>query len=120
MIVYLLHFLRPYGTVRPKRHYLGRTSLELEERLERHRKGKGARLLKAVIDSGNDFVVARTWPDLYNATKEDIERLLKRRYSGPGGYSRICPICLVERELGGKLQVSNLHVPGGLTRRPVA
>lgn len=55
--LYLLHFQRPH---RHARHYLG-WSRDLDARIAAHRKGQGARLVEVIIDSGNNFVLARTW-----------------------------------------------------------
>ncbi len=79
--LYLLHFQRPH---RHARHYLG-WSRDLDARIAAHRKGQGARLVEVIIGSGNDFVLARTWP---GAARSE-ERRLKRQHNTP----RHCPIC---------------------------
>jgi len=86
--VYLLHFQRPH---RHARHYLG-WSRDLDARIAAHRKGQGARLVEVIIEAGNDFTVARTWP----GADRSKERRLKRQHNGP----RHCPIC-------------NPHIKGG-------
>lgn len=79
-IVYLLHFAEKYHHAQ---HYLGWTD-SLEERLARHRAGNGSKLVRAVIESGIDFVVARTWRG--NRRKERTLKKWKK--------SRLlCPIC---------------------------
>ncbi len=77
--VYLLHFDQPY---RHARHYVGWTQ-NLPERLERHRDGKGARLLEVLADAGIGWAVARTWQGT---------RALERAKKG-SGKARFCPVC---------------------------
>ncbi len=79
--VYLLHFTQPHAHAR---HYLG-WSDDIPARLEAHRKGQGARLVEAIVATGNSFTLVRTWP---GATRAD-ERRLKRRKHGP----RLSPLC---------------------------
>lgn len=78
--VYLLHFDRPY---KHARHYLGYTD-DLDQRIEAHRNGNGARLVEVVMQAGIGFTVARTWDG-----DRDLERRLKNQHNGP----RLCPIC---------------------------
>lgn len=85
-LVYLLHFTQPY---RHCRHYLGMTTLPLDERLTRHRDERGAKLLQAVLRAGGDFVVARVWACKDKASAVHLERTLKRQKHTP----RLCPIC---------------------------
>jgi predicted GIY-YIG superfamily endonuclease len=79
-MVYLLHFSTPYHHAR---HYLG-TAEDLDNRLDEHRRGRGARLLTVVAQAGITFELVRTWPG-----GRDVERRLKRWHSGV----RLCPIC---------------------------
>jgi hypothetical protein len=78
--VYLLHFDRPY---KHARHYLGYTD-DLDQRIEAHRNGNGARLVEVVMQAGIGFTVARTWDG-----DRDLERRLKNQHNSP----RLCPIC---------------------------
>lgn len=80
-VVYLLHFDRPY---KHAAHYLG-YAVDLDARIEEHRKGQGARLVEVIIEAGHDFVVARTW---LNGTRK-LERKLKNWHKS----SQLCPIC---------------------------
>jgi predicted GIY-YIG superfamily endonuclease len=80
MTIYLLHFDVPY---KHARHYLGAAD-DLEARLERHRRGQGARLLEVVTAAGITFTVARTWRG-----GRKLERRLKRLKNTP----RLCPVC---------------------------
>ena len=82
-VIYLLHFSEAY---RHARHYTGFAASEegLQERLERHRRGDGARLMEVVAQAGITFEVAATWEG-----GRTLERKLKRR----GGASRHCPLC---------------------------
>jgi len=78
--IYLLHFERPYEHAR---HYLGFT-FNLDQRLEAHRNGRGARLIEVITEAGIGFLVVRTWRG-----ERALERTLKRRKNSPG----LCPIC---------------------------
>jgi predicted GIY-YIG superfamily endonuclease len=78
--VYLLHFERP---LHHAQHYLGYTA-ELEERLDRHRAGTGARIVEVVTERGIPFALVRTW-----AGTRKLERRLKRRRNA----RLLCPTC---------------------------
>lgn len=87
--VYLLHFTMPY---KHARHYVGATGLPLDVRLQAHRDGiagRPAKLISALLKSGGDFVLARSWSTRTRAGAFELERKLKRQ----GGHSRKCPIC---------------------------
>jgi hypothetical protein len=80
--VYLLHFDRRF---KHAGHYVGFASAgRLDERLEEHRTGHGARLMEVVTAAGIGWTLARTW-----AGDRTRERSLKRQ----GGASRSCPLC---------------------------
>ena len=78
--VYLLHFATPF---RHARHYTG-FAFNLEQRLDQHAKGQGARLTQVILEAGIGFELARTWP----GTRKD-ERRIKNQKCAP----RLCPIC---------------------------
>ena len=89
--VYLLHFDKPY---RHAKHYVGYTALEtLEQRLQRHRDGRGARLLQVCVQHGIGFQPVRTW-DFKSA---EAAREKERRLKSSGGASRYCPNCKEEK-----------------------
>lgn len=79
-MVYLIHFSRAY---KHARHYLG-SAEDVNERLETHRKGQGARLTQVAADAGITFEIVRTWQ---GSRKE--ERKLKNRHNAP----KLCPVC---------------------------
>jgi predicted GIY-YIG superfamily endonuclease len=79
--VYLIHLDKPYFHAG---HYLGWTSLPVEERLQHHREGHGARFLQVVADAGINFNVVRTW----TGTRR-LERSLKNHHNA----RRHCPLC---------------------------
>lgn len=81
MTVYLLHLDQPY---KHAKHYTGYTPGSVRNRIARHRKGQGARLLAVVQAAGIGWQLARTWPG-----GRVRERQLKRQ----GGASRRCPMC---------------------------
>lgn len=84
--VYLIHFARPYQHAK---HYIGYTALEsLDERMQRHRDGRGARLLQVVTNAGIDWFIARTWSFENVHAARAKERSLKTHSA-----TRNCPIC---------------------------
>lgn len=89
--VYLLHFDKPY---RHAKHYVGYTALEtLEQRLQRHRDGRGARLLAVCAEQGIDFRPVRTW----SFGSAEAARKKERSLKTSGGASRYCPTCKEEK-----------------------
>ena len=84
MTLYLLHFERPF---KHAKHYLGWAEDDeaMARRIQKHREGKGANLMKYVKLAGIDFVVARTWA----VGSRRKERSIKKQ----GGLGRCCPIC---------------------------
>lgn len=79
--VYLIHFdtkLHHAG------HYIG-FSFDVEKRLNTHKAGEGARLLRALNDKGIDYKIVRVWDNVDRA----FERQLKNQKNAP----RLCPIC---------------------------
>ena len=79
-VVYLLHFARPYQHAR---HYTGWTE-DLLDRLDRHARGHGARLMNVIFTAGIGFTLARTC---------EGTRATERAIKGEGGAVRYCPIC---------------------------
>lgn len=87
-MVYLLHFSRPICPSRPTRHYIGWTS-DLDERLRKHRKGKGSRLCQVARERGITFTLAEVWQG-----DRQLERQLKSFKNAP----KLCPLCYREPE----------------------
>jgi predicted GIY-YIG superfamily endonuclease len=81
-MVYLLHFDQPLAHAR---HYVGWCAYDLEQRLEHHVTGHGARIMQVLTERGIGFQVARVWP----GAGRDFERRLKR-WKGSGQF---CPLC---------------------------
>ena len=79
--VYLIHFDSPYHHAR---HYLG-SSKDVPSRLEDHRNGRGANLLKVVSQAGIGFSVVRQWAG--------GGRELERKFKKAQHNTRLCPIC---------------------------
>lgn len=79
--VYLIHFNRPLGHAQ---HYLG-WAVDHEARIQAHAKGKGARLMAAVVRAGISYQVAKLW--------HGVDRHFERRLKNRGSHRRICPIC---------------------------
>jgi hypothetical protein len=98
-MLYLVHFDKPY---KHAQHYLGFTEdgespeESVVRRADRHRAGRGSRLLQVVAEAGISFRVVRTWPGL---TRDD-ERRMKR--SGTRNPKR-CPICNTKPRTAAKL-----------------
>jgi hypothetical protein len=85
-VCYLVHLDQKLGTDHPRggaRHYVG-TTINLDQRLETHRAGKGARMLAAAVDRGITFDVVRTWPG-----GRETEKRIKAQRNAP----RLCPAC---------------------------
>ena len=87
-MVYLLHFSIGF---KHARHYIGWTTENgLDDRLEDHRNGRGARLMEVITQAGIGFILARTW-----SGDRKLERRLKDSWHGPA----VCPICNPERAM---------------------
>lgn len=81
-MVYILHFEEPIAHAQ---HYVGfAQSVHLEDRIEKHRSGRGSRLTQVFYERGISFKVSRIIPG--GRTKE---RKIKNWKCTP----RICPIC---------------------------
>ena len=80
--VYLIHFEIPF---KHAYHYIGYSS-NIERRLEKHKKGEGSRLIKAVTEAGINWQLARVWE---NETRDFERKLHKQKNS----RKRLCPIC---------------------------
>lgn len=95
-LVYVLHFTQPY---KHARHYVGATGLPIEEREAAHRGvvlhagdapyGRAAVLVKALLASGGDFVIADVFETTTLAEAFELEKKLKRQ----GSRARVCTIC---------------------------
>ncbi len=79
-MVYLICFERPYVRVR---HYLGSTK-HLEERLQEHARGQGARLIEVITEAGISWQLVGTWEG-----GRQEERLIKNRKNA----AAMCPHC---------------------------
>jgi predicted GIY-YIG superfamily endonuclease len=81
-IVYLIHFEKK---LHHAQHYLGYCEDgNLEARLERHIRGDGSKLMRAVMEAGIQWKVVKTWEG-----DRHFERSLKRKKNS----SRLCPCC---------------------------
>lgn len=82
-MIYLIHFEKYFSHAR---HYIGFTENETaQKRIDRHKRGDGARLLYHLNKADIDYFVVRTWPD----GTRDQERNLKRRKKS----KVLCPVC---------------------------
>jgi predicted GIY-YIG superfamily endonuclease len=80
VIVYLIHLSRP---LKHARHYLG-TTADLKQRMEDHRAGRGAAMLRACNRKGIAYRVVRTWKRAGFRTEQAIKKLNRRE---------LCPTC---------------------------
>lgn len=80
-MLYLIHFKEPFAHAR---HYLGYSEDEasLSRRLDHHRRGTGANLMRHVSQAGIEWWVTRIWPE----GDRNLERKLKGHSS-----TRLCP-----------------------------
>lgn len=87
MMIYLIHFDRP---LHHARHYVGFTSKDaIDERLAEHRRGQGAKILRALNECGIAYKVVRTW---------DGDRNFERRIKNQNNTGRYCPVCQKGKE----------------------
>jgi predicted GIY-YIG superfamily endonuclease len=84
MTVYLLHFDSPISKHHTAQHYIGWTEQPLENRLEVHKQGNGARFTQVANERGIRYQIVRTWKG-----NRKLERKLKNRKNSP----KLCPIC---------------------------
>jgi predicted GIY-YIG superfamily endonuclease len=90
--VYILHFKQPYWKAGRAlcRHYVGYTTLGVDERVNRHRKGQGSLLVKyAHKKLGIDFVVSHVEHFSCRLLARHREQQLKRE----GNLARHCEVC---------------------------
>jgi hypothetical protein len=81
--LYLLHFCQRLGTGKHSiQHYLGFTP-DLETRLDKHRRGQGARITQVLKERGIGWDVVAVWPG-----NRQVENALKLHSA-----TRICPVC---------------------------
>jgi hypothetical protein len=82
-IVYLLHISPPF---KHACHYAGVTKRDdLWERLEEHRTGRGALMLRHASNAGSNLMLARVWYDV----PRKFELSIKGR-----SMRYLCPICV--------------------------
>jgi predicted GIY-YIG superfamily endonuclease len=80
--VYLLHL---HGKIAGHAgHYIG-FSTNLEQRIQDHENGRGARLMEVAKERGIGFRIARLW----RGQTRSFERCLKNRKNAP----QLCPVC---------------------------
>jgi predicted GIY-YIG superfamily endonuclease len=82
--VYLIHFNEK---LHHAQHYIGYTD-DLNARMDRHMAGLGSKLIKAVIEAGITFKIAKVWEG-----DRSLERSLKNKKKA----RLFCPCCAGER-----------------------
>jgi len=88
--LYLIHFSTPYVAKTGKQqkkagHYLGYTTVGVDNRMAAHRSGQGARLIAVIQQDGIDWEVSRVW----EGEGREEEKKRKRR----GHFADYCPCC---------------------------
>lgn len=86
MVVYLLHLNRKF---KHAQHYLGTTS-NLNERIARHRAGRGSAMLRAAANAGIGFKLARKWPHSSFLTEQKLKAIPRKK---------LCPLCAGRKAL---------------------
>lgn len=83
-MVYLIHFHKKF---KHAQHYIGysETPATFKRRIDHHRSGAGAKLLRCVNEAGIEWEVVRIWDD----GTRDFERSLKNKKHS----QRLCPLC---------------------------
>lgn len=82
-MVYLIHFDTPLAHAR---HYVGYCEDgRLEQRLEEHRRGEGANILRVCNERGISYDVVRTW--------EGADRARERKIKNTNHVPYYCPVC---------------------------
>jgi len=100
--VYILHFEQPYWSNGKAgcRHYVGYTTVGTENRIAKHRTGRGSLLVRYAFNKqGIPFEVGLVVKcDHYNEplSKHDA-RELERRWKNEGHLDRHCEICKQEK-----------------------
>lgn len=86
-MVYLIHFSKKLAHAQ---HYIGFAENDLEQRIEKHKAGTGAKILKACNEAGIEWDVAEVWPE----GDRTFERSLKNKKKS----SCLCPICQAKKK----------------------
>ena len=104
--VYILHFDKPY---KHARHYIGYAEESVEDRIETHKKGQGARLMEVIVKAGIGFTVAKVY--------SDVDRHFERRLKNKGGAARNCPLCINNKTKAMSKLIITKDIVSILTRR---
>lgn len=82
--IYLIHFEKAFAR---KTHYIGWApdSIGLTQRIEKHRNGCGAKLLKSVNNAKIEWNVVRTWKDRTLADEAALKEWKNAK--------KLCPLC---------------------------
>lgn len=81
-MVYLIHFEIKLCHAQ---HYIGFVEKNLKQRIQRHRDGQGARILRAANAAGINWEVVRVW--------EDADKTFERKLKNKKNASKLCPLC---------------------------
>jgi hypothetical protein len=103
----MVHFTRPYAHAR---HYTGWTE-DLLERLDRHARGHGGRLMRVIWEAGIGFTLVRV---------REGTRGTERSIKDAGGAVRYCPLCTLRFRNGRWGELPADLVPRYYPCRPAA
>jgi len=81
-MVYLIHFSEK---LHHAQHYIGFVDGNLQARIKRHKRNKGAKLLAAVNRLGIQWDVVKVW--------EQGDRQLERKLKNQKKARCLCPVC---------------------------
>lgn len=81
--VYLIHFDHKLSHAQ---HYMG-SAVDIDWRVQKHKRGRGAQIMKAVVKAGISWQVVHVWPCASEHEARERERQLK------GYNTKQCPIC---------------------------
>jgi len=84
--VYLIHFDQK---LKHAQHYIGFTTLPVEQRMARHRDKRGAAILRACARVGIGWNLVRVW--------EGGDRMLEIALKKRKNASYLCPVCRAAR-----------------------
>lgn len=87
-MVYLIHFDRPLAHAQ---HYIGFAENDLEQRINKHRSGAGAKILRAANIAGINWNVVKVW--------EEGDRTFERSLKNRKKTRCLCPVCLKKEKV---------------------
>jgi predicted GIY-YIG superfamily endonuclease len=81
-MVYLIHFEQKLSHAQ---HYIGFAENDLEQRIEKHKSGLGAKILRAANQAGINWNVVKVW--------DNGDRTFERKLKNQKKARCLCPVC---------------------------